>query len=214
MIPAYSELYAKNAREVVGEIFNFAINGLKLAPNFAAKIFVDSKISKLIEKGNPAILVGKTKEEVAFICMKEYIEDLEIEETLKLKSNTKESWAGSVLAAFQHRSGKTFKEITDQISFRQILDLYDEYSLMDMHTVLDAIKENLLDIYKPTKLKQLRTNRGFSQAELAQKAGVALRMIQLYEQKVNDIDNAQAGTLCKLANALNCEIKELLEKDY
>ena len=33
----------------------------------------------------------------------------------------------------------------------------------------------------------------------------------IYEQKVNDIDKAQAGTLCKLSRVLGCTIEDLLE---
>ena len=41
--------------------------------------------------------------------------------------------------------------------------------------------------------------------------GVSLRSIQMYEQKVNDIDKAQARTLYKLSRVLGCSIEDLLE---
>ena len=39
-------------------------------------------------------------------------------------------------------------------------------------------------------LKRLRENRGISQSELSEISGVTLRSIQMYEQKINDIDKA------------------------
>lgn len=41
--------------------------------------------------------------------------------------------------------------------------------------------------------------------------GVSLRSIQMYEQKVNDIDKAQARTVYKLSRVLGCTVEDLLE---
>ena len=62
-----------------------------------------------------------------------------------------------------------------------------------------------------TNLSRLRKVRGLSQKELAEASGVALRMIQLYEQKQNDINKAQASSLLSLAQALGCRIEDLFE---
>ncbi|MEG1877668.1 MAG: hypothetical protein RRX92_02985 [Lachnospiraceae bacterium] len=37
-------------------------------------------------------------------------------------------------------------------------------------------------------------------------------MIQLYVQKQNDINKAQAGTLLSLAKTLGCEMQDLMER--
>jgi transcriptional regulator with XRE-family HTH domain len=60
-------------------------------------------------------------------------------------------------------------------------------------------------------LKQIRESRGISQTELAEKSGMNLRSIQMYEQKVNDIDKAQSQSLYKLSRVLGCGIEDLLE---
>lgn len=62
-----------------------------------------------------------------------------------------------------------------------------------------------------TNLKKIRTERGYSQSKLAELSGVNVRMIQHYEQGVKDINLAQAVTVYKLAQALNCNMEELLE---
>ncbi len=62
-----------------------------------------------------------------------------------------------------------------------------------------------------SKLKRIRENRGLSQTELAKQSGVNLRNIQMYEQRGNDIDKAQARTLYKLSRVLGCDIEDLLE---
>ena len=62
-----------------------------------------------------------------------------------------------------------------------------------------------------TNLKKIRQANELSQSELAKKAGVELRSIQMYEQRRNDINKAQGETLYNLANALGCNIEDLLE---
>ena len=62
-----------------------------------------------------------------------------------------------------------------------------------------------------TNLKKIRMARGLSQSELSKRAEVELRSIQMYEQRRNDINKAQAETLFKLARVLGCNIEDLLE---
>ena len=62
-----------------------------------------------------------------------------------------------------------------------------------------------------SKLKQIRKSKKLDQKTLAEISGVNLRMIQHYEQGVKDINKAQAITLYKLAQALECRIEDLLE---
>ena len=62
-----------------------------------------------------------------------------------------------------------------------------------------------------TKLTQIRKSKGLSQMKLSEASGVNVRMIQYYEQKVKDINNAAAITVYLLAKALNCRVEDLLE---
>lgn len=62
-------------------------------------------------------------------------------------------------------------------------------------------------------LKTMRTNRGLSQSELAEKSGVDVRMIQHYEQGTKDINRAKAITAVRLSEALRCKIRDILNPD-
>lgn len=62
-----------------------------------------------------------------------------------------------------------------------------------------------------TKLKDLRSRRELTQAELAERSGVNLRTIQNFEQRKNDINKAEAITVYRLAVALHCDMRDLLE---
>lgn len=64
-----------------------------------------------------------------------------------------------------------------------------------------------------SNMKRLRKEHGMTQAELAERSGVSIRMIQYYEQGRADINKAEALTVYRLANALNNRMEDLLELD-
>ena len=62
-----------------------------------------------------------------------------------------------------------------------------------------------------SNLQRIRKANGMTLSKLAEVSGAELRMIQLYEQRRQDINKAQAATLSRIANALGCEMADLLE---
>ena len=75
----------------------------------------------------------------------------------------------------------------------------------------DILKRN--QQIERTKLYHIRKARGFTQQQLSDASGVTLRMIQLYEQRQNDINKAQVHVVVSLAKALGCDVEDLLEHD-
>lgn len=63
---------------------------------------------------------------------------------------------------------------------------------------------------KGYRLKFFREEKGMSQAELAEASGVNKRMIQHYEQGVKDINKASVITVLQLAEALDCDVYEII----
>lgn len=63
-----------------------------------------------------------------------------------------------------------------------------------------------------TKLKRIRTTKGYSQKHLAELSGVNLRSIQMYEQRRKNINKSQSESLHRLAKVLGCTMEELLEE--
>ena len=59
-------------------------------------------------------------------------------------------------------------------------------------------------------LKFMREAKGMTQAELSEKAGVNLRMVQNYEQGFKDINKATVLTVLRLAEALGCDVYDIL----
>ena len=62
-----------------------------------------------------------------------------------------------------------------------------------------------------TNLQKIRKERKMSQSQLATNAEISVRMLQHYEQRTRDINGAAAMTVYKLAEALRCDVKDLLE---
>lgn len=67
------------------------------------------------------------------------------------------------------------------------------------------------------KIKIRREAAGLSQSQLAKKAGVSVRLIQTLEAESatnhRDINKAAAVTVWKLAEALDCDIIDILEPE-
>lgn len=62
-----------------------------------------------------------------------------------------------------------------------------------------------------SNLKKIREAQNITQADLAKKSGVNIRMIQKYEQGDRNINKAQGETLLSLAKTLKCNIENILE---
>lgn len=61
------------------------------------------------------------------------------------------------------------------------------------------------------KLKEMRQSRGLSQSQLADKAGINVRVLQHYEQGSKNFDHAHIDTLMKICIALNCKLEDVIE---
>ena len=62
---SYQETYLSKAQAVLGEAFDYAINTCKIPGESFIKQFVVSSVSKKMENGEPAYLVGKSGIEIA-----------------------------------------------------------------------------------------------------------------------------------------------------
>jgi len=75
------------------------------------------------------------------------------------------------------------------------------------------IENKELNSYK-SNLKRMRVISGMTQQELAALSGVNIKSISAYEQNPATVNKASCDTLFYLAESLNCEIEDIMEKDY
>lgn len=64
-----------------------------------------------------------------------------------------------------------------------------------------------------SNLKKVRESAGLSQAQLAEKSGISKRSLQGYEIGHRNIDGANLETIVTLAEALECNIADILENE-
>ena len=102
-------------------------------------------------------------------------------------------------------------KIYHAVSIEEILSMYPVYHEIDISKFVETINEKWDQYYVETNLKRLRMLAGLSQSELAKRSGVALRQIQLFEQRQRDINHTRAIDVLSLAREIGCKSEELLE---
>ena len=208
---SYDKCYLEDAKKNLAVCFDYAINDCKFNPNTFVFMFINSKYVKLFETGDPRIISGTSGIELARLIIDDYISEFAYLERKSNFNKSKEYWALFYLAEYQWKTGRSFKDIFYRISLSEIIEMYYPYHEADISKFINDLDKRIINKNVESKLKTIRQARGLSQSQLAKLANVKLRSIQMYEQKNNDIDKAQANTLYALANALNCNIEDLLE---
>ena len=211
MIRAYSESYLNDAKGTLSQFFDYLINDCEMPAEWVSAIFVSSGYAEQFERGNPLILAGMSGIELARAVVSESYREKELPEPRYADGLSPEYWAGWALAEYQWYSAKRFSDIFRCVKLSQIVAMYSVYHEMDISKFISAMEERCASVVLPSKLKALRENRNFSQSELSAASGVSLRSIQMYEQRINDINKAQAGTVYKLSRAIGCNVEDLLE---
>lgn len=211
MTRAYSESYLSNAKDRLSSFFDYLINDCRMKPDWVCSLFIGTGYAEQFERGNPAIVSGMSGVELAHAVVRKAYGNKELPESTFSEDYSPEYWAGWALAEYQWFTGHRFKDIFERIPLTQIIGMYPVYHEMDITNFIETMDELYALAEGDTKLKRIRESRGLSQSELAEQSGVNLRNIQMYEQKANNIDKAQAQILYKLSRVLGCSMEDLLE---
>lgn len=212
MTHAYSKLYLSDAKKSLGTMVDYAVHDCEYNVDWMIELFIKSGYAKQFEKGSPVVVGGMSGIELTRkIIEKIYNKDLVVEAAQPI-DKTPEYWAGWALADYQWYSGYRFEDIFAKVKMSEIVNMYHPYHEMSIEHFYEAMDEKMDVITDETKLKRVRDAAGMSQSDLAKKSGVGIRSIQMYEQRKNDIDKAQAHTLYKLSVALGCNMEDLLER--
>ena len=213
MTHAYSELYLDDAMNNLGDMVEFAVCDLGFDPDEFFGWFISSGIASKFEKGNPKYIAGLSGFELAEAVLRETNVSYEKREPSYIEFKGREYWAGWILAYYQWETGKRFEDIVkDGLTLSTVFSMYilheaDESKFVDAANELIARNKEK----RKSKLSDIRKARGFTQQQLSKASGVTLRMIQLYEQRQNDISKAQVTVVIHLAKALGCEVEDLLD---
>ena len=174
--------------------------------------FLASEVSRQFAAGNPRYLVGMSGAELADSVV-EAAGGTVLNENDGTYTVGPEYWVGWVLAYYQWYSGLKFSDLQEYgLVPSRILSRYILHEADISKFVSTANKIILANkAASPTRLQKIRKARGLTQKELSELSGVSLRMIQLYEQRQNDINQASGQTINNLAHALCCNFYEIME---
>lgn len=211
-IHAYQEIYLSNAQAALGDAFDYAVNTCGISGGDFVKLFVASSLSKRMEKGEPACVAGKSGIELAEEILEETMGTEWNMEPQTSFERSVEYWIGWAVAYYQWYSGRTYGEIFRVLSFEALKDMYVTLHEADITKFVDIADARIKERFPETNLKRIRMTYGCTQAELAQRSGVSLRSIQMYEQRNKDINKANAEALYRISKVLGCTMEDLIEK--
>lgn len=208
---AYSDDYLLTAQKILGDMLDYAVNEYEFEPDEFYKMFLVSDVSRQFQTGNPTYIAGKNGCEI----VKEVIRSAglvmdEIPDEMYLDKSP-EYWVGWALAYYQWYTARSFMKIYKVATIEDLLKMYPVYHEMDIMKFVEAMNERWNQYYTETNLKRLRKISGLSQKELADLSGVAIRQIQLFEQRKRNINHTRAIDVLKLGKILGCKPEDLLE---
>lgn len=213
MTIAYNESYLDDAMQNLGDMVEYAVCECGYDPDEFWGWFISSGVASRFEKGNPKYVVGMSGVELAWEVLKATNVSCRLVVCEERFYKGREYWAGWILAYYQWITGRRFEDMVDSgLTLSMVFSMYilheaDESKFVEAaNAIINRNKANA-----KSKLQKIRKARGFTQRELSEASGVTLRMIQLYEQKQNDINNAQVKVVVSLAKALGCDVEDLLE---
>ena len=213
MTRAYNELYLNDAAENLGDMLAYAVNDCGYDADEFFGWFITSGLADQFGTGNPKYIAGLSGVELAREVVFQTCGVRPQQEATQDIERDAVYWAGWALAHYQWFSGSRFADmIRGGLTISKIQSLYILHEA-DISKFYEAADKIIIAATKdlPTRLKTIRKARGFTQQELSDASGVKVRMIQLYEQRRNNINEASMASVISLAKALGCQPADLME---
>ena len=211
-IHAYQKFYLNDAQQNLAVMFDYALRTLKFDGDQFFLYFIQSEVADKFGHANPKYIAGMSGIELCQNVLTKIGNATKFPSEPKIKQG-KEFWLGWVLAYYQWYSGLKFSDLQEyglvpsEILARYILHEADISKFVSVANKIILANKTA----SPTRLQKIRKAQGLTQKQLSELSGVSLRMIQLYEQRQNDINQASAQTINSLARALCCNFYEIME---
>ena len=208
---AYPETLLPNARSQLADAADYAVVDLGVPIDEFFSLFAASDWARRIERGDRSTVLGISGIELAQNILAEKTGEHEFKTARESLRRTKAYWTGWILAYYQWKSNRTFREILRALPASTIEQMYGVYHEAPEERFAATADEILREKIPETRLKRVRSAYGCSQSRLSEMSGVGLRSIQMYEQRRKDINKAEAESVLRLARALGCEIEDIME---
>ena len=211
MIQAYDENYLNDAMKNLGEAFDYAANACALTLDGFMELFIASGYGDKFGKGNPKVVSGLSGTELVMEVLGRSGKTMDFPEPQIEYDCSAEYWCGWILAYYQWRTSRSFRDVHKNLSMKEIYKLYPTHHEAAEEKFVDTVNAIIKRNNNPTKLQAQRKKCGYSQRVLSEKSGVNLRTLQQYELGTKDIGKASAQAVVALAHVLGCQVEDLLE---
>jgi len=198
---AYAETYLPRAMRNLGEAVDYAVFCGFAPDDFMAR-FIVSGLASEWEGGAPRVLAGLSGTELVRDVYETTGFRREWPAPQQAFDCSSSYWTGWVLAYYQWKTARSFREIARYLRFSDIEAVYSPLHEASEDKFVDWAEEAAARSSGESVLKRLRTLRGLTQKELAERTGVNLRSIRDYEQRPGSLDKAEAETVRRLMSAV------------
>ena len=211
MIHAYDEQYLIDAMHNLGEAFDFAYNVCLVKLDDFLSMMIATGVAEQFERGVPKYVSGMSGTELTMEVLRKSGIPVENANAQTEYFCSPAYWTGWIVAYFQWHSGRSFQNIRESLSMREVLRLYPTLHEASEERAVDALNRIIQNKALPPRLQTRRKICSMTQRELSEKSGVNIRTIQQYERRSKDINKAAGATLRALSQTLSCQIEDLLE---
>lgn len=156
MIHAYSDLYLESTQNIIGHMFDFAVNENGILGDTFAEMFTRSQYAGQVEKGNPAFVAGKTGPELARLVLESEGYGKPIKDDVMYADRSPEYWVGWSVAYYQWLINKSFSYIFEAVKFSELIKMYPIYHEMDITQFVTEMDRRMAMYYQETSLEYER----------------------------------------------------------
>lgn len=204
------EEYLEDMQLRLGTFFDVGVNQCGVPGSRLASVFVQSGLARSFEACVPRYVSGFSGVEL----LAEAFSVCGVEREVPNESRwpvSPEYWLGYMLPCFQVSTGCSYEHLFHAVSYDELWLLHFRFEERSEDEFVEAVLDLIREKGLPTRLQTRRVVAGLTQQQLAERAGVSLRSIQLYEQRQKDINRAAADTVRRLSMVLTCTMEDLLE---
>jgi len=211
---AYPAFYLPDAKRHLGACTDYLVRTCGWSVADVGQAYATSRLLSAFGRGDSGAIAGLSGIELAQRIASESSDETSTPSAMPHTTcRSPEYWTGWALAHLQWHLARPFSWILRRMPLETIRAKYAIYHEMDLSRFLEDVASAIRRIRCEPNLRRLRRAAGLSQTQLAKESGVHVRSIQLYEQRVQDINRASAESLRALSKCLSCAIEDIMEHD-
>ena len=149
---AYAEEYLNDAMDNLGEAFDYAVNACSLDINEFMDLFIASGYGDSFGKGTPKYASGLSGTELVMEIVRKSGRQLFFPEQQAEYGCSSEYWCGWIFAYYQWATGRSFKDIHNNISMFEIRKLYSTLHEASEEKFVDTVNDIIRRRNAPSKL--------------------------------------------------------------